>query len=177
MSYLCWNFIVPVLVWYCKDNAGCKSPFACKEEREQTLNHFRIWGNPEEAARLRDGRRIHISKLRKGFVTQTDYLLCCQPIVSARNNEIQYQDKQRRLLINCYYLCVTSGIFSCEFGLSGLITGFAKCYLSSFHYFFLRVFSSHSRTFHSFGDVIITDEGQQILTYTLQSWPLKSEGF
>ena len=121
MSYLCWNFIVPVLFWYCKDNAGCKYPFACKEERKQTLNHFRIWGNPGEAARLRDGRRIHISKLRKGFVTQTDYLLCCQPIVTARTMKFSvYQDKQRRLPINCYYLYVTSGNCSCEFGLSGL---------------------------------------------------------
>ena len=35
--------------------------------------------------------------------------------------------------------------------------------------------SSHSRTFHSYGDVIITGEGLQILTYAQHSWPLSSE--
>ena len=35
--------------------------------------------------------------------------------------------------------------------------------------------SSHSRIFHSYGDVTITGEGLQILTYARQSWPLSSE--
>ena len=35
--------------------------------------------------------------------------------------------------------------------------------------------SSHSRIFHSYGDVIITCEGLQILTYARHSWPLSSE--
>ena len=30
--------------------------------------------------------------------------------------------------------------------------------------------------FHSYGDVAITGEGLQILTYTRLSWPLSSEG-
>ena len=36
-------------------------------------------------------------------------------------------------------------------------------------------FSSHTRIFHSYGDVIITGEGQ-ILTYARHLWPLSSEG-
>ena len=36
-------------------------------------------------------------------------------------------------------------------------------------------FSSHSRIFHSFGDVIITGEGLQILTYARHSWPSLDE--
>ena len=35
--------------------------------------------------------------------------------------------------------------------------------------------SSHSRIFHSFGDVIITDEELQILTYARDSWPLSMQ--
>ena len=36
--------------------------------------------------------------------------------------------------------------------------------------------SSHSRIFHSYGDVTIADEGLQILTYARHSWSLSSEG-
>ena len=36
--------------------------------------------------------------------------------------------------------------------------------------------SSHSRISQSYGDVTITGEGLQILTYALQSWPLSIEG-
>ena len=35
--------------------------------------------------------------------------------------------------------------------------------------------SSHSRIFHSYGDVTITGEGLQILTHARHSWPLSSE--
>ena len=35
---------------------------------------------------------------------------------------------------------------------------------------------SHSRIFHSYGDVTITTEGLLILTYTRHSWQLSSEG-
>ena len=38
-------------------------------------------------------------------------------------------------------------------------------------------FSSHLRIFHSYGEVIITSEGVQILIYARYSWPLTSEGF
>ena len=42
---------------------------------------------------------------------------------------------------------------------------------------FVWGFSSHSRIFHSYGDVfIISGEGLQILTYVRHSWPLSSEG-
>ena len=36
--------------------------------------------------------------------------------------------------------------------------------------------SSHSRIFHSHGDVTITGEGLHILTYARHSWSLSSEG-
>ena len=36
--------------------------------------------------------------------------------------------------------------------------------------------SSHSRIFHSYGDVTIAGEGLQILSYAQHSWPLSSEG-
>ena len=34
--------------------------------------------------------------------------------------------------------------------------------------------TTHSRIFHSYEDVTITDEGRQILTYTRHSWPLRT---
>ena len=37
-------------------------------------------------------------------------------------------------------------------------------------------FSSHSRIFHSYGNVTFTGEGLQILTYARHSWSLSSEG-
>ena len=45
-----------------------------------------------------------------------------------------------------------------------------------FVYLFVLGLLSHSRIFHSFGDVIITGEGLQILTFARHSWPLSSEG-
>ena len=44
------------------------------------------------------------------------------------------------------------------------------------HSLFVWGFSSHSKFFHSDGDVTITGEGVQILTYDRHSWPLRSEG-
>ena len=41
---------------------------------------------------------------------------------------------------------------------------------------FIWGFTSHSRMSHSYGDVMITGEGRQILTYVRHSWPLSSEG-
>ena len=41
---------------------------------------------------------------------------------------------------------------------------------------FVWSFSSHSRIFHSFGDVTSTGEGLQILTYAQHLWPLSREG-
>ena len=37
-------------------------------------------------------------------------------------------------------------------------------------------FSSHSRIFHSYGDVTIADEGLKNLTFARHSWLLSSEG-
>ena len=49
-----------------------------------------------------------------------------------------------------------------------------------FWFFFVCLFlwglSSYSRIFHSYGDVTITGEGLQILTYAWHSWPLGSKG-
>ena len=42
-------------------------------------------------------------------------------------------------------------------------------------FLFVCGFSSHSRIFHSHGDVSIAGEGLQILTYARHSWPLSSE--
>ena len=41
---------------------------------------------------------------------------------------------------------------------------------------FVFSFSSHSRIFHSFGDVTIAGAGLQILTCARHLWPLSSEG-
>ena len=48
--------------------------------------------------------------------------------------------------------------------------------LDMFFVWFFISLSSHSRTFHSYGDVTITGEGLQILTYARHSWQLSSEG-
>ena len=42
---------------------------------------------------------------------------------------------------------------------------------------FVWCFAYHSRIFHSYGDVTITGERLQILTYARHSWPLSSECF
>ena len=41
---------------------------------------------------------------------------------------------------------------------------------------FIWAFSSHSRIFHSYGDVTITGEGLQIVTFTRHKWSFSSEG-
>ena len=41
---------------------------------------------------------------------------------------------------------------------------------------FAWCFTAHSRIFHSYGDVIITCEGLQSLTYTRHSWTLSNRG-
>ena len=52
---------------------------------------------------------------------------------------------------------------------------------STLHWFFVCLFVcmgliSHPRIYHSYGDVTITGEGLQILTYARHSWPLSGEG-
>ena len=56
--------------------------------------------------------------------------------------------------------------------------GLQKTPSGQVHVFVLFVwgFSTHSKSFNSFGDVTITGEGLQILTFTPHSWPLSSEG-
>ena len=39
-----------------------------------------------------------------------------------------------------------------------------------FGFFYVGLISSHSRFFHSYGDVTITGEGLQIFTYARHSW-------
>ena len=41
---------------------------------------------------------------------------------------------------------------------------------------FVWSLSSHSRIFHSYGDVTIAGEGLQIFSYARHSWPMSSEG-
>ena len=54
------------------------------------------------------------------------------------------------------------------------------CWVKKVSATFLRLFvclcSSQWRIFHLYGDVTITGEGLQILTYTRHQWPLNSEG-
>ena len=45
------------------------------------------------------------------------------------------------------------------------------------YFLFVWGFSSHSRIFQSYGDVTITGERLQILTYAWHLWPLSSKGF
>ena len=49
------------------------------------------------------------------------------------------------------------------------------CFVFLFFVLFFGGISSHLRIFHSFGDVTITGEGLQILTYARHLWPLSSE--
>ena len=53
-----------------------------------------------------------------------------------------------------------------------MITLYYVCFVC----FFVWGFSSDMRIFHSYGDVTITGEGLQILTYTRHYWSLSSEG-
>mgnify|MGYP003692507677 CR=1 FL=1 len=48
--------------------------------------------------------------------------------------------------------------------------------LETFRFFVCLDLSSHSRLFHSYGDVTITGEGLPILTFARHSWPLSSVG-
>ena len=53
---------------------------------------------------------------------------------------------------------------------------FLCLYLCLFLCLFAWSLSSHTRIFHSYGDVTVVGEGRQILTYAWHSWPLSSEG-
>ena len=47
---------------------------------------------------------------------------------------------------------------------------------SRFVYLFVWGITSHLRIFHAYGDITITAQGLQTLTYARHSWPLSSEG-
>ena len=53
---------------------------------------------------------------------------------------------------------------------------FFFCFVFFLFFFLFWSLSSHSKMFHSYGDVNITGEGLQIFTYARHSWPLSSEG-
>ena len=59
--------------------------------------------------------------------------------------------------------------------ISKSVTFFFKMHLKNLVVYLFGVFL-HYRIFHSFGDVTITGEGLQILTYARHSWSLSSEG-
>ena len=55
---------------------------------------------------------------------------------------------------------------------------FIKIFMNHFldiYVFYVHI-SSHSRIFHSFGDVTFAGEGLQILSYAQHLWPLSSKG-
>ena len=54
--------------------------------------------------------------------------------------------------------------------------GFCLFFVFCFFFGLFGVFLSHSRIFHSYGDVTIADEERQILTYVGYSWSLSSDG-
>ena len=55
-------------------------------------------------------------------------------------------------------------------------THIPPCRKFVFVFLFLWSLSSHSRIFHSYGDINIAGEGLQTLIYARHSWPLSSEG-
>ena len=93
---------------------------------------------------------------------------------------------------HCYRAFSTVKMFSFRYTLSSKICVFLflhrvfiksvtlhLCYsINVCFVFFFCLFGvlSHSRIFHSYGDVTIDGEGLQIFTYALHSWSLSSEG-
>ena len=72
--------------------------------------------------------------------------------------------------VPCYSRCGTRKIPPCS---KAIIA--EQCNIFERDVLLVLSFSSHSRIFHSFGDVTITGEGLQILIYARHSWPLSSE--
>ena len=103
-----------------------------------------------------------------------------------------YRDTQNKIFNNCN---INHGITE-KFSLIILLFGYSdillvvlrleviwntkrSCWWPSIIFFvclFVWSLSSHSRIFHSYGDVNITGEGLQISACALHSWPLSSEG-
>ena len=75
-----------------------------------------------------------------------------------------------------FFACIlmhTYLTFWINFGSQSIIICVLYCYLWCV---VCLGFSSHLRIFHSYGDVTITVEGLQNLTYARHAWPLSSEG-
>ena len=96
---------------------------------------------------------------------------------SEADHDYQYQ------VIGCNkslpYVCeeTQSGLFFQYFIKSlSLSLSLSLCVSVWFACLFVWGFTSHSRFFHIYGDVTITGEGLQMLTYARHLWPLSSEG-
>ena len=71
---------------------------------------------------------------------------------------------------NTHYFILSNQYFTKIFGT--MERNYKLCVV----WMFVCGFSSHSRIFHSYGDVTISGEGLQFLIYARHSWPLSSEG-
>ena len=75
------------------------------------------------------------------------------------------------IYVVCLFVCVFVCLFVCSF-----VCSFVRLFVCLLVYWFVWSLSSHSRIFHSYGDVTIAGEVLQILTYSRRSRPLSSEG-
>ena len=73
----------------------------------------------------------------------------------------------------CKYIAVIRYLVTLQYAISRVC--YVHWYPSLFS-LFVCGFSSHLRIFHTYGDVTISGEGLQILTYARHLWPLSSEG-
>ena len=73
----------------------------------------------------------------------------------------------------CKYIAVIRYLVTLQYAISRVC--YVHWYPSLFS-LFVCGFSSHLRIFHTYGDVTISGEGMQILTYARHLWPLSSEG-
>ena len=80
--------------------------------------------------------------------------------------------RMRLILGSVFYLFA----LYCLFGLLLLFFILILFFWFFFLVFLIWGFTSLSGMFHSYVDVTIANEGLQMLTYTLHSWPLSNEG-
>ena len=73
----------------------------------------------------------------------------------------------------CKYIVVIRYLVTLQYAISRIC--YVHWYPSLFS-LFVCGFSSNLRIFHTYGDVTITGEGLQILTYARHLWPLSREG-
>ena len=76
-------------------------------------------------------------------------------------------------------ISVISSLFSSAIGRNFITWSYSKPYNFKFYLLVCLFvwFFSHSRIFHSYGDVTIAGEGLQILNYARHLWLLSSEGY